>query len=275
MNPILKNFEFPFQILSHQKLEGYGSINYLLNIENDKKVLLKIYPKTEKITVLEEERIIETLARNFSYKLPLPLYSHSEQGDYFLRYAEFLEGSPLYSLEKPLLKTIAHATAEFLHAFKKIDSPVFKSKEHNWNLRDAFLNIPKLNFIAPEERKFPKYFFDWYQMTGFWEMKYLPQSLIHGDLNEANIIVKNHVFTGFIDFGDMSHGPAVAEVAILLTYLMMLAPKSEYIKIAVFVLSEIHRTYTFTEAEIQILPALIGLRLSVSVVNSAGENSFT
>ncbi len=49
----------------------------------------------------------------------------------------------------------------------------------------------------------------------------LPHSIIHGDANEENIIVDGDRVTGLIDFGDALYNPAVCDLAIAVTYVMM------------------------------------------------------
>lgn len=61
------------------------------------------------------------------------------------------------------------------------------------------------------------------------------QSVIHGDLNEANIIIKDNAVQGFIDFGDISYAPVVCELAILLTYTMMMFPEECFEKTKIII----------------------------------------
>ncbi|HMP28582.1 MAG TPA: aminotransferase class III-fold pyridoxal phosphate-dependent enzyme [Saprospiraceae bacterium] len=96
----------------------------------------------------------------------------------------------------------------------------------------------------------------------------LRKGLIHSDLNEANIIVDGGKFKGFIDFGDMSYAPLVCEVAILMTYIMMMYP-DEWLNKGKLILSHFNEIFPLHVSEIEILPLLITTRMCVSVCNSA------
>lgn len=96
----------------------------------------------------------------------------------------------------------------------------------------------------------------------------LRHSIIHGDVNDYNILVTGaaHV-TGFIDFGDVVESATVCELAIALAYVML--DKPDPLAAAVSVIKGFHAVFPLQEQEIDILFDLVCMRLCISVVNSA------
>lgn len=82
------------------------------------------------------------------------------------------------------------------------------------------------------------------------------QQMIHGDFNEQNILVnkippsKEYKVIGFIDFGDTQHSCLIFEVAIALTYMMLITGE---IETGGFFLAGYKMTRLFPENELKIL----------------------
>jgi len=74
---------------------------------------------------------------------------------------------------------------------------------------------------------------------------------------------------GVIDFGDMHHGWIVSEPAIAAAYALL--GKEDPLGVAREIASGFHRAFQLTEAEIAAMFPLIGMRLAVSVANSAAR----
>src|SRR5580704_3391405 len=104
----------------------------------------------------------------------------------------------------------------------------------------------------------------------------LRRSVIHGDANDYNVLVsppwpEPRKVVSVIDFGDMHHGLTVSEVAIAAAYAML--GKKDPLTAASFVVAGYHKAFPLQEAEISVLYPLIGMRLAVSVTNSAHRKS--
>ena len=103
-------------------------------------------------------------------------------------------------------------------------------------------------------------------------MPKLRRSVIYGDANDYNVLVSDpwpqpREALAVIDFGDMHHGITVSESAITSAYAIL--GKSDLLPAAAAVISGYHNAYPLQELELEVLYALIGMRLAVSVVNSA------
>ncbi|MCP4305031.1 MAG: aminotransferase class III-fold pyridoxal phosphate-dependent enzyme [bacterium] len=102
----------------------------------------------------------------------------------------------------------------------------------------------------------------------------LRRQVIHGDFNPANLIVDSAdptTLAGVIDFGDMTTGPLVADLAIALAYQCLGAddPATVIAESA----SSYHRIVPLTVAEIEILPELAMSRMVQSLIISGWRSA--
>ena len=96
----------------------------------------------------------------------------------------------------------------------------------------------------------------------------LRHSFTYNDPNDSNILVRAEGperprVAGLIDFGDMVYGPAAADLAVALAYIMMGSERP--LDKAAPVISAYHREFPLTEDEIRLLYSLIAARLCLSV----------
>jgi ethanolamine-phosphate phospho-lyase len=270
----LQFISFPAAIHEAKPLDGYGSINYKVSLTNGELYLVKIYKATERKLIQEEERIILLLHKKISLQLPATVsfsIASSVPKDIYIRVSKFIEGTTLTKelATDALLASLATAAADMLMHLQTIDSDIIKAHEHDWNLRDTLHNEPKAEHITNlSERKIVHHYFSVFKNEVLPKFNSLPQSVIHGDLNEANIIVADNKVNGFIDFGDISFAPAVCELAVLLTYVMMMFP-DDCFKKAKIIVENFNQTYPLLKEELEVLPQLIAVRICVSVCKSA------
>lgn len=104
----------------------------------------------------------------------------------------------------------------------------------------------------------------------------LRRSVIYGDANDYNVLLsppwpQPRKVVSVIDFGDMHHGVTVSEVAIAAAYAIL--GEKEPLEAAAHVVAGYHQAFRLTEGEIAALFPLIGMRLAVSVTNSAHRKS--
>jgi ethanolamine-phosphate phospho-lyase len=271
---ILQCILFPSKIISSKPLDGYCSANYKVSLDNGNHYLVKVYNSQDFKRIKEEERIIALLLPHLQVHLPESVQLDildSAPKDSYIRITKFIEGSTLTKdlASDDLLAIIAETAAQMLYSLQSIESDIIKAYEHDWNLRDALRNQSKIDFISnPSDKKIVQHYFSVFENEVLPQFHALRKSIIHGDLNEANIIIKNNTLNGFIDFGDISYAPVVCELAVLLTYVMMLFPDSYFDK-AKIIIQSFNKTFALTEAELGLLPKLIATRLCVSVCNSA------
>jgi 4-aminobutyrate aminotransferase-like enzyme/Ser/Thr protein kinase RdoA (MazF antagonist) len=97
-------------------------------------------------------------------------------------------------------------------------------------------------------------------------------SVIYGDANDYNVLVSDpwplpRQAVSVIDFGDIHYGITVSEVAIGAAYAML--GKKDVLRAAASVIAGYHEIFPLQEDEVAALYTLIGMRLAVSVTNSA------
>jgi 4-aminobutyrate aminotransferase-like enzyme len=91
--------------------------------------------------------------------------------------------------------------------------------------------------------------------------------LIHGDLNDENLLVIEGRLAGVIDFGDMLYNPLVCDLAIALTYALLHAPDPW--DAGARIVAAYHAVRPLSVTEVELLYPLITARLAVSLVVSA------
>ncbi|MFD1157305.1 aminotransferase class III-fold pyridoxal phosphate-dependent enzyme [Roseovarius aestuarii] len=102
-------------------------------------------------------------------------------------------------------------------------------------------------------------------------LKALPQTAIHNDVNDYNILVTGRVsdvprITGIIDFGDMCAGPRIYDLAIAGAYLALDHDDPETMLAAL--VAGYHAAYPLDPAEVDMIWPLLRMRLAVSLVIS-------
>ena len=100
----------------------------------------------------------------------------------------------------------------------------------------------------------------------------LRRSVIYGDANDHNVIVKPDDPTqpgtvSVIDFGDLHYGVTVSEVAIAAAYAVL--GEKDVLGASAAVVAGYHEKFPLLDSEISVLFGLIAMRLAVSVTNSA------
>jgi 4-aminobutyrate aminotransferase-like enzyme/Ser/Thr protein kinase RdoA (MazF antagonist) len=100
----------------------------------------------------------------------------------------------------------------------------------------------------------------------------LPQTVIHGDANDENILLEpaadgGHRVSGLLDFGDMSRSYTVGELAIAGAYAIL--GREEPLEALAALARGYARARPLSELELHVLFPLVLMRLCVSVTNSA------
>ena len=123
----------------------------------------------------------------------------------------------------------------------------------------------------PERHALVGYFLSLYQEQVEKGNAALRTSTIYGDANDHNVLVSppwpQPREIAVIDFGDMHHGWIVSEPAIASAYAILRNPNP--LGVACAIAGGFHDAFPLTEPEIAALFPLLGVRLAVSVTNSA------
>ena len=146
-------------------------------------------------------------------------------------------------------------------------------RELKWDLSAAGWIKEHLNEITDSSRRsLVEKFLTLYDSEIVPALGRFRRSVIYGDANDYNVLVSDpwllpRKAVSLIDFGDMHYGITVSEVAIAAAYAAL--GKKDALRAAALVVAGYHEVFPLQEVEIAALYNLIGMRLAVSVTNSA------
>ncbi len=175
-----------------------------------------------------------------------------------------------------LLRSLGQFLGEMDAALTDFSHPA-AHRELKWDLARAGWIRGHLHHISDsKQRLLVEQFLTLYESEVIPMLPSLRRSVIYGDANDYNVLVSPpwpppRKIVSVIDFGDMHHGLTVSEVAIAAAYAML--GKEDPLRAATAVVAGYHEVSPLNEAEIKTLYALIGMRLAVSVTNSAYRKS--
>ncbi|MFH1153901.1 MAG: aminotransferase class III-fold pyridoxal phosphate-dependent enzyme [Pseudomonadota bacterium] len=277
----LKNLLVPYGVepVKFEKLEGYGSLNYRVHTANQKQYVLKIHTDPREMDLIREEhRLLAAMNKDLPFKLPMPVLNVLGQDvtqcpdQSFSRLLTFIHGDLLTTIPftPGLLQNFGRTIGLLNRAMSGLRSTPYEARKLHWDLQHTLFNRPKAVFIQdPKQRKLVDFFLDQFEHTVLPRYPELRWSMIHGDLNDWNILATPDAVTGIIDFGDMSYSPAIHELAIALNYAMQRSGAHDPIDSVLPMLQGYCSVLGLTRLEIELLYYLIPARLSMSLCHSA------
>jgi 4-aminobutyrate aminotransferase-like enzyme/Ser/Thr protein kinase RdoA (MazF antagonist) len=268
-------------------LPGEHDNNFHLVTRDDRAFVLKVmHPAREQSFIDMQVRALQHLAEHLPQR-QLPRVVPTANGDpftsvivndgsaRFVWLLTFVKGTVLaharpQSLE--LLQSEGRLLGEIDKAFGGFSHPA-ALRELKWDSsRAAWIRefIPQVG--DARRRKLAEHFLGLFESQVIPVMPKLRRSVIYGDANDYNVLVsdpwpKPREALAVIDFGDMHQGLTVSESAIAAAYAIL--GKRNLLPAAAAVISGYHSAYPLQELELDVLYPLIGMRLAVSVVNSA------
>ncbi|OGR22261.1 MAG: hypothetical protein A2277_20100 [Desulfobacterales bacterium RIFOXYA12_FULL_46_15] len=186
------------------------------------------------------------------------------------RLLEFVKGkawrqSPPASIEQ--LETLGRLIARMDMAMSGIVHAGSR-RTHPWDLTQAARHRPEISFIQDlEKRRILEWAFHLYTAIALPLLDRLPRSLIHGDLNDDNILVDNSRVCGILDFGDCLENPVVCDLAIALAYHTL--DEEDPLEAAAIIIGAFHQVRPLSADEMNVIFPLMCARLAVSVIISA------
>jgi 4-aminobutyrate aminotransferase-like enzyme/Ser/Thr protein kinase RdoA (MazF antagonist) len=275
-----------------KSLPGEYDDNFLLTINGPPSpdgtafVLKLMHPARERSFIDLQCRALQHLAQR-APQLDLPRVRPTRNGDAFTEVTPadgssrlawlltYVPGKVLADVRPhspELLKSLGKFLGEMDVALADFSHPA-AHRELKWDFARAGWIREHLHLIEdPARRLLVEKFLSLYDAEVVPAMPWLRRSVIYGDANDHNVLVGEPwpvpgKTLSVIDFGDMHHTFTVSEPAIAAAYAIL--RKTDTLPAAAAVVSGYHCTHHLTDAEIQVLFALIGTRLATSVVNSA------
>jgi Ser/Thr protein kinase RdoA (MazF antagonist) len=137
-------------------------------------------------------------------------------------------------------------------------------RELYWDVMRADLALTHLSLLTREQQPIVRQFMTAWEGV---EWQFLRRSLIHGDANDYNVLVRDGRVVGLLDFGDMVHSATVCDLAIALAYALLDQP--DPLAAAVPIIRSYHMRFALTENEIAALYPLMTARLCMSLCYAA------
>lgn len=261
-------------------LGGEGQ-NYLVETDGARYVLKLTAPGAGRAELDVENELLRMAATvGFDTAIPRPITTRdgsrfveledASGESRFARLLSFVTGEP-WGVAAPVphtaLRETGTAIARLGLAFANLDLPA-AHRTHRWDLSRAGEVWPEVRAIAdPHRRQLLDAAFTLWAAGAAPYLSDLPGGVIHGDLNDENVLVDRGRLAGIIDFGDALVNPLVCDLAIALTYLLLDQP--EPLDAGADLVAGYHsvRPLSATEAEV-LFPLMCG-RLAVSLVTSA------
>lgn len=263
-----------------KRIAGYANVNYLVTSHNDRFIFKTYTWESELFEVLKaENEILLHLQTNKNHTFSSPIATLDEEYVQkvslnekltICRLLTFLEGTFIGDRQasQDLYRSLGSSLAEMNLKLSSLTNYVLKSRENVWDLQYFHLNKKYIDDIPDaHHRNIVRYFFQQYEEHVTPLLPSLRKQIIHGDVNEWNILTHDDEVSGLIDFGDLSHSYLVNEIAIAITYVCY--DKENPLEWVSPILTAYHAIFSLKAKEIKILYYLIAARLCTSVCNSA------
>ena len=256
--------------------------NFLLRTSAGDSFVLKIANSTDDRALIEAQnaalahvarstalcpRVIPTLEGNEIAELTTDSSSR-----HLVRLLTWLPGVPLASIPDhppPLLESLGAAVAELDTALEHFDHPAVHRKFH-WDLAGGLALVHDLSprIAEPELRALVTRLARQIDFRDGPRFERLPRGVVHNDPNDHNVLVDGKV-TGILDFGDIVHSYATADLAIAVAYAVL--GKPDPLDAAVHVVRGYQQLRPLGDEEVATLFGLILLRLCMSVCIAAEQ----
>lgn len=272
---------YTLDINAVEKIEGYEDQNFLIRDIDGNKYIAKVTVDATNPPFLAAQLGAMEHLRLKNKEIGIQEVMLNAGGDsltvipadgkiIYLRVLSFLEGNfinDLKELPQSVFESLGTVLATMdLHLADFSHPAVYRYTE--WDLAQVLNCKANLHHIHNhEKRTMVDYFLLQYEMEVQPLRHQLRKAVIHNDANDLNVLVKNGLVSGIIDFGDMVESELINNVAIACTYAMF--KSNSPLERAVALLGSYHKVYPLTETECAVLYYLIAARLCMSVVTSA------
>ena len=249
-------------------------------------VLKVMHPARERSFIELQCAALQHLAQR-APQLSLPRVCQTKSGQFFAQakiagdaerfvwLLTYLPGALLAKVQphtSELLESLGRFLGELDAALTDFSHPA-ANRELKWDLsRASWIRNHLGELPGRASRELAEKFLRLYETQVVPALPSLRRSVIYGDANDYNVLVslpwpQPRKIAGLIDFGDMHHGITVSELAVAAAYAIL--GKDDPLQAAAQVAAGYHRAMPLSETEMEVLYPLIGMRLAVSVTNSA------
>jgi Ser/Thr protein kinase RdoA (MazF antagonist) len=252
--------------------------NFALTTAAGEKFVLKFAKSDEDPAVLQLQAAVLKHAARHAPNLALPRLVAARSGEecvsvtdargrpYLMRLMTWIDGE-VFAHALPhteaLLASLGTAMADLDVALQDFSHPAMHRELH-WDVRHADLALKHLPLLSSEQQPVVRQLMNAWRTIDWQDLRH---SVIHGDANDYNVLVRDRRVAGFLDFGDIVHSATVCDLAIALTYAML--DKPDPLAAVVPVVAAYHRRLPLTAAEVDALYPLTTGRLCMSLCYAA------
>jgi len=256
--------------------------NYLVTTPRGTRYVVKLIDDEHAEDVLDLEQVAaETIAASGA-GIGVPVIVSTRRGSPEIRWSRedgvpirmrvlaHVPGVPWGSAGPPNAQRrarVGRCIARIAYALSPLTHPA-AHRTHQWDLTAVAAHRPKTALLSdPARRRMVDEALTLYVATAVPRLAGLPRSVIHGDLNDENLLVTGDEVTGLLDFGDCLYNPTVCDLAIALTYLTFDEP--DPLAAAAEIVGAYHGVRPLSLAELEVLFPLICGRLANSLLIAA------
>jgi 4-aminobutyrate aminotransferase-like enzyme/Ser/Thr protein kinase RdoA (MazF antagonist) len=224
--------------------------------------------------VAQSVRVVNSLAGN-----PIEEVNGADGKRHCVRLMSFVVGQPMASLPcycDQLLQHLGNTIGAVTKSLEGFDDPAFRYDFH-WDLANCVSVIEsRLDLIDGEKRHMVECLLGRFKRHTVPLVVNLPQSVIHNDANDGNLIVEKtddslvpNRIAGVIDFGDAVWSWTIGELAIAIAYAVL--DHADPIEAMCLIVDGYQSEKKLTEDEAAALFGLVCMRLCTSVVMAAEQ----
>lgn len=290
---------YGISVLDLTELNGYDDKNYkitedpnmknpLITNHSEHGYVLKIMNSmdSQNLSFVEAQNEIMNFLNSRSVSCPKPVrnifgHLHSIENiggkQHVVRLLEYIPGELLKDV--PPSESLFYQLGEFVanldNKLQNFNHSGLVSREHIWMLSKV-PDLEKFKYVIKDAEKLDlvEEVIEEFKYAVVPRLDDLEKGVIHGDVNEMNILVSpkpgasktDYRISGIIDFGDIQYSYYVFELAITMTYMMLLTgdPRTGGIALAGYTV-----TRRLPEEEYRLLKTLISARLVQSLILGA------
>lgn len=255
--------------------------NFRLDAADGRRLVLKVANAAETRDLLEAEnatmRLLAVTGLAPTVVATRDGHDLGRHGEHGVRLITWIDGRPLGSTVRQsdaLLTNLGRAVGLMDRALAGFDHPALHRRFH-WDLATAPAIVAERLPLVTDAglRRLVEQVAAVHQQTVAPRLAGLRRSVIHGDVNDYNVLVDTHTQTvsGLVDFGDMVVSHTVNEVAIAMAYAAL--GKPDPLAAAAAVAAGYHAVHPLTDDEIAALHGLMLMRLALSVCVAAAQQA--